>query len=155
MTFTTCCKFWSLLAISLLALSAQAQPATGKTPDALVRSGEEQIEKGQYYRALEQFEKAYKEAKEKDIAVRIARTHLLLRDYNKASIWFGRVLRTDRANKYVEDRFWLGMALKMNENYTEAAEAFRKYLETGQDENRLRLAERELEGIDQIGRAHV
>jgi peptidoglycan-associated lipoprotein len=148
MTFTTCCKFWSLLLMACLALSAQAQPATGKTPDALVRSGEEQIEKGQYYRALEQFEKAYKEAKEKDIAVRIARTHLLLRDYNKASIWFSRVLRTDRANKFVEDRYWLGIALKMNENYSEAAEAFRKYLETGKDENRLRLAERELEGID-------
>ncbi|MBK9106998.1 MAG: OmpA family protein [Saprospiraceae bacterium] len=139
---------FSFIALTISLMALHAQPATGNTPDALVRSGDEQIEKGQYYRALEQYEKAYKEFKERDIAVKIAKAHLLLRDYNKASIWFGRVLSRDRANKYNAYRFDYGVALKMNEAYTEAAEEFKKYLETGSDDALKKQAQIELEGIE-------
>ncbi|MBK8954690.1 MAG: OmpA family protein [Saprospiraceae bacterium] len=143
-----CKLFFSALLILSTVFILQAQPATGNTPDALVRSGDEQIEKGQYYRALEQYEKAYKEIKERDIAVKIAKAHLLLRDYNKASVWFGRVLSRDRANKYNEYRFDYGISLKMNEAYTEAAEEFKKYIENGSDELLKKQAQTELEGIE-------
>jgi len=144
-------KLLSFFALLFCLEIVQAQPATGNTPDALVRSGDEQIEKGQYYRALEQYEKAYKEIKDKDIAIKIAKTHLLLRDYNKASVWFGRVLSRDRANKYNEYRFDYGRALKMNESYTEAAEEFKKYLESGVDESLKEKAKIELQGIELRG----
>ncbi len=141
-------RIFTLSAFALLCQSALAQPATGNTPDALVRSGDEQIEKGQYYRALEQYEKAYKEVKERDIAIKIAKTHFLLRDYNKSSVWFGRVLSRDKANKYGEYRYFYGRALKMNENYTEAGEEFKKYLENGTDEVLKAKAQLELQGIE-------
>ncbi|HEX5624461.1 MAG TPA: hypothetical protein VFX48_00475, partial [Saprospiraceae bacterium] len=127
-----CLSFLSLFLF--LNLTLHAQPATGNTTDALVKSGDEQIEKGQYYRALEQYEKAYKEVKDKDIAIKIAYTHLLLRDYPKASNWYNRVLARDKANKYASSRYYFGKALKMNGQYTEAAEEFKKYLEGTPDE---------------------
>lgn len=128
-----------------------AQPATGKTPEALVISGDEQIELGQYYRALEQYESAYKETKEKDIAVKIAKAHLLLRDYNRASIWYNRILSRDRAKAYTEHYFEFGKALKMNGEYTEAADAFKMYLEQGTDDVKKAIAENEIKGIELLG----
>ena len=82
-----------------------AQPHNNNSPSALSKSGDEEIEKGQYYNALDQYTKAYGEVKDKDIAIKIARTHFLLRDYNKATNWYNRVLSKDKLNKYVEDRF--------------------------------------------------
>lgn len=141
--FIFLCSFFILTAVHLF-----AQPASGETKDALINSGDEQIEKGQYYRALEQYEKAYKDAKEKDIAAKIAYAHLLLRDYVKSATWYNRILTRDKANKYNEHRFNFGRALKMNASYTEAAEEFKKYIETGIDDNLKKLAENELKGIE-------
>lgn len=52
-----------------------AQPHNNNSPSALSKSGDEEIEKGQYYNALDQYTKAYGEVKDKDIAIKIARTH--------------------------------------------------------------------------------
>jgi peptidoglycan-associated lipoprotein len=132
----------------LLTLQAYAQPADGNTKDALIISGDEQIAKGQYYRALEQYERAYKDAKEKDIAIRVAFAHLLLRDYGKAVNWYNRVLARDRSNTYGEHRFNFGRALKMNGSYTEAAEEFKKFIEETQNDTLRAWAENELKGIE-------
>lgn len=132
----------------LFSLHTFAQPASGDTKQALIISGDEQIEKGQYYRALEQYEKAYKDAKEKDIAIKISYAHLLLRDYAKSCNWYNKVLARDKTNKYIEHRFNYGKALKMNGSYTEAAEEFKKYIELGADENLKKWAENELKGIE-------
>ncbi len=142
--------YFSLIVCCLLGFvnPSFAQPATGNTKDALIKSGDEQIEKGQYYRALEQYEKAYKNAKEKDIAVKIAYAHFVLRDYAKSCNWYNRVLARDKANKYFESRFYYGKALKMNASYTEASEEFKKYIESGADENLKQLAQNELKGIE-------
>jgi tetratricopeptide (TPR) repeat protein len=143
------CKFIFFSSLLLLCSNQSfGQPATGETKDALVISGDEQIQKGQYYRALEQYEKAYKQAKDKDIAIKIAYAHLLLRDYAKSANTYYKVLSRDKANKYAEHRYDFGRALKMNGSYTEAAEEFKKYIETATDENRKALAENELKGIE-------
>ncbi|MGB5026158.1 MAG: hypothetical protein WBO44_12460, partial [Saprospiraceae bacterium] len=99
--------YFSLIVCGLLwaVNPSYAQPATGNTKDALIKSGDEQIEKGQYYRALEQYEKAYKNAKEKEIAVKIAYAHFVLRDYAKACNWYNRVLARDKTNKFFESRY--------------------------------------------------
>lgn len=143
------CKFIFFISLLLLcSYQSFGQPATGETKDALVISGDEQIQKGQYYRALEQYEKAYKQAKDKDIAIKIAYTHLLLRDYAKSANTYYKVLSRDKANKYAEHRYHFGRALKMNGSYTEAAEEFKKYIESGTDENLKLLAENEIKGIE-------
>lgn len=142
-------KFIFLLTFALfLTYHGICQPATGNTKDALVKSGDEQIEKGQYYRALEQYEKAYKDAKEKDIAVKIAFAHFLLRDYAKSCNWYHRVLARDKGDKFIDSRYWYGKALKMNGSYTEATEEFNKFNIGGTDESLKVLAEQELKGIE-------
>ncbi len=145
-------KIYHLLAFSLfIQISAFAQPADGNTPAALLKSGDEQIEKGQYYNALDQYEKAYKALKEKDIAIKIARTHFLLRDYARASNFYNRVLARDKNNTYFEERFNFAKALKMNGNTTEAAAEFNKYIESGADPNLKEMAKKELAGIELMG----
>lgn len=131
--------------------SIWAQPANGNTPAALIKSGDEQIEKGQYYNALEQYEKSYKEVKDKDVAVKIARTHFLLRDYGKSATKFAQVLARDKANKYIEERFLYGKALKMNAQYTEAAAEFNNYIANGTNMELKAQAEIELKGIELLG----
>ncbi len=131
--------------------SMWAQPANGNTPAALIKSGDEQIEKGQYYNALEQYEKSYKEVKDKDVAVKIARTHFLLRDYGKSATKFAQVLARDKANKYIEERFLYGKALKMNAQYTEAAVEFNNYIANGTNMELKAQAEIELKGIELLG----
>ncbi|MBK8242704.1 MAG: OmpA family protein [Saprospiraceae bacterium] len=131
--------------------SMWAQPANGNTPAALIKSGDEQIEKGQYYNALEQYEKSYKEVKDKDVAVKIARTHFLLRDYGKSATKFAQVLARDKANKYIEERFLYGKALKMNAQYTEAAAEFNNYIANGTNMELKAQAEIELKGIELLG----
>ncbi len=143
------CKFiFSSFFFVFLTISAIAQPADGNTKDALIISGDEQIAKGQYYRALEQYERAYKDAKEKDIAIKVAYAHLLLRDYAKSANWYNRVLARDRSNTYGEHRLNFGRALKMNGSYTEAGEEFTKFIESTQDDTLRAWAENELKGIE-------
>ena len=46
-------KFIYLFAVSILfSATTFAQPANGNTKDALLKSGDEQVEKGQYYSCL-------------------------------------------------------------------------------------------------------
>lgn len=54
--------YFSLIVCGLLwaVNPSYAQPATGNTKDALIKSGDEQIEKGQYYRALNNMRKHIK-----------------------------------------------------------------------------------------------
>ncbi|MBK7811275.1 MAG: OmpA family protein [Saprospiraceae bacterium] len=139
--------FFFSTVIMFSGLSVIAQPHNSNTPAALVKSGDEQVEKGQYYVALEQYEKAYKENKEKDIAIKVAQAHHLLRDYNKSAVWYGRVLGRDKNNVYFENRVAYGRALKMNAQYTEAAAEFNRYLAEGQNEDLKAEAQKELDGI--------
>jgi peptidoglycan-associated lipoprotein len=138
---------FSSVILVLASLSLYGQPYNNNTPAALVKSGDEQIEKGQYYVALEQYEKAYKEIKEKETALKIANSHFLLRDYSKSVLWYGRVLGRDKNNAFLEHRVAYGKALKMNEQYTEAAAEFNRYIAEGQNEDLKTEARFQLEGI--------
>ncbi len=123
------------------------QPASNFSPATLVAAGDEEILKGQYYNALGLYEKAYKEVKDRDILVRIARTNLLLRDYAKAAVQLQRVLARDKSNKYIEDRFLYARALKMNGNFEDAAKEFQAYIASGTNPELKSQAELELQGI--------
>lgn len=138
---------FSILVLLFFGPMLFGQPYNSNTPDALVKSGDEQIEKGQYYVALEQYEKAYKEVKEKDVAIKIAHAHFLLRDYNKSAAWYGRILGRDKNNTYFDQRVAYGKSLKMNGQYSEAAAEFNKYLAEGQNEDLKMQARKEMDGI--------
>lgn len=141
-------SFIFLLLISCIAnQNLFAQPANPNTPEKLNKAGDEQLDKGQYYNALDMYEKSYKELKDKNVALKIARTNFLLRDYNKSSIGYARVLNRDKKNEFFDHRVAYGKALKMNGQATEAAAEFNSYLATGSDSNLLKIAKLELDGI--------
>ncbi|HRI01770.1 MAG TPA: OmpA family protein [Saprospiraceae bacterium] len=134
----------SFLFVNLLLI---AQPTNSNSPKALLASGDEEIEKGQYYNALAAYEKVYKETKDKDVAIKIAKTHFLLRDYNRSVNYYNRILARDKANKYFEEVPMFGKALKMNGQAEEASAEFAKYIATGTDPNLKAMCELELAGL--------
>lgn len=141
-------SIWLLIAFFICAINASiAQPPSSYTPAKLNKAGDEQIEKGQYYNALELYEKSYKQIKDKNIALRIARTNLLLRDYNKSATGYARILNRDKKNEYIDDRVGYGIALKMNGQATEAAAEFNNYITNGTNDSLKAQAKLQLEGI--------
>lgn len=130
----------------------QAQPIRTSTPEAMMKEGEEKLEQKDYYRALELFEKAYKEksTKNNELAYRISNLHYSLRDYNKAEKWFGRVINKKYrkgTNPYLPDlRLEYGKVLKMNGKYQEAIEELRLYISEAEDVNKIKVAKNELAG---------
>ncbi len=140
-------KYILLLILIGLSIGAWAQPPNPNTPAKLIKAGDEQIIKGQYYNALDMYEKSYKEIKDKPVALKIARTHFLLRDYNKSTTWYARILNRDKKNEFFEERVAYGKALKMNGQITEAAAEFNSYLSTGTNDSLKELATLELKGI--------
>lgn len=141
-------KFSFLLILSIFTnVLVNAQPANSNTPAKLNKAGEEQLAKGQYYNALDMYEKSYKELKDKNVAIQIAKTHFLLRDYNKSASWFARILNRDKKNEFLENRVAYGRALKMNGQTSEAAAEFNTYIAGGVDETLKEQARLELQGI--------
>jgi peptidoglycan-associated lipoprotein len=130
--------------------AAMGQPLNRPTYAMMINTAEEQMEKRDYYRALEWYEKAYDESKDIELVIKIADLSYLLRDYNKAEKWYARALKPTKKNKkvseYAEKRFEYARSLKMMEKYDEAIIEFNKYLETATDPLR-----RELTDLEKIG----
>ncbi len=125
-----------------------AQPLNRATYNTMIQLAEEQMAKKDYYRALEWYEKAYEESRDRDLVILIADLHYMLRDYRKAARWYGRALRRDRERKYAEKRFEYARALKMNGDYDEAIGEFEAYIQEGKDPVKKALAEIEKAGAE-------
>jgi peptidoglycan-associated lipoprotein len=134
------------------AFSAFGQPLNRPTYAMMVQTAEEQMEKKDYYRALEWYEKAYDESKDIEMAIIIADLSYMLRDYRNSEKWYVRALKPTRKNKkvdeYQEKRFEYARSLKMNEKYDEAIEEFNKFISISKDPVRQELAELEKVGCE-------
>ena len=76
-----------ILTITLLlcgVFAAIGQPLNRPTYAMMVQTAEEQMEKKDYYRALEWYEKAYDESKDIELAIIIADLSYILRDYKNS-----------------------------------------------------------------------
>lgn len=139
-----------LLLFAVLALvfagRSEAQPLNRATYPTMVKIADQKLEEGDYYNALEWYEKAYEESQDKDLAAKIANLYFSLRDYVKAERSFKRVLQRDRKGDYAEERFVYAQSLKMNAKYDEAIEEFEKYLAEGKDAVKKELTAVEIEG---------
>ncbi len=146
-------KYIILLPLCLIGvLSAIAQPLNRPTYAMMITTAEEQMEKKDYYRALEWYEKAYEESKDIDLAIIIADLSFQLRDYKNSEKWYERALKKTKKNKNAEKwedkRFEYARSIKMNENYDLAIEEFDKYLASATDPVRKELAEMEKIGCE-------
>lgn len=143
------------LTITLLlcgTFAAIAQPLNRPTYAMMVKTAEEQMEKKDYYRALEWYEKAYDESKDIEMAIILADLSFKLRDYKNAEKWYVRALKPTKKNKkvdeYQEKRFEYARSLKMNEKYDDAIEEFNKFIALTTDPVRKELAELEKVGCE-------
>ncbi|MCU0345890.1 MAG: OmpA family protein [Saprospiraceae bacterium] len=132
--------------------AAMGQPLNRPTYAMMIQTAEEQVERKDYYRALEWYEKAYEESKDIELVIIIADMSYMLRDYNKAEKWYARGLKPTKKNKkveeYAEKRFEYARSLKMTEKYDEAIAEFDKYISTTTDARRKELAELEKIGCE-------
>ncbi len=143
-------KIIFLLAFVLNGVAMMSQPLNRPTYAMMISMAEEQMEKLDYYRALEWYEKAYEESKDRELAILMADLNYMLRDYRDAERWYSRALRKTKRDKDVpeEKRFEYARVLKMQGKYDEAIEEFDRYLKTTSDPIRKELAELEKVGCE-------
>lgn len=142
-----------LLALFIGSITAAfGQPINRPTYAVMIKTAQEQMEKKDYYRALEYYEQAYEESKDIELAILIADLNYMLRDYRDAEKWYSRALKPTKKNKNVDKwqdkRFEYARTLKMNEKYDEAIEEFDKYIQSATDPVRKDLAELEKVGCE-------
>lgn len=130
------------------ALGIHAQPLNKATYKTMIETAEELYAKKDWYNALEWYAKAYEEQRDYDLAIRIAELNFMLRDYRRALSWYNRAFRRDKTGKYNAYLFNYARALKMQERYEEAIEAFDKYLAVATDPVKRELAEKEKAGCE-------
>jgi peptidoglycan-associated lipoprotein len=141
-----------LIGMLLFSASANwAQPLNRATPEANLKSAEEALATNNPYAALELFQKAYDELKDKAILVKIAKLQYDLYDYEKAEKAFTRLVTRDRKAEYTELKYLLAMCLKHNGKYAEAVEMFNQYLSEGADDKLKASSKLEIAGCE-LGR---
>ncbi len=147
---------YRILIITLIAASwapSLAQPLREVPISKRIQAAEERIAVGDYYNALDQYELAYKEKRDPEMAYKIAMLHYELRDYARAETALTRLLTSNlKGIKPPEEAYYyMGKVLKMNGKTREATQAFSKYIADGRDQNLITLAQIEIDGIDQLG----
>jgi len=125
-----------------------AQPLNRATLSTMLKTAEEQMDKKNYYKALEWYQKAYDDSKDRSLVIHIADLNYMLRDYKRAERRYAQALRRDKNHEYSEKRFEYARCLKMNEKYEEAIGEFDEFIATTTDPVRKELAESEKEGAE-------
>lgn len=139
---------YTIFALMLYVVAAQAQPINRATPEANLKAAQEAESTQNPYEALDLYEKVYEDNKEKDIAVKIAKLHYELRDYERAEKALNRLVSRDKKQELVELKYWLGMAMKFNGKYAEAADMFSTFIDQSSDEALKVAAKREIAGCE-------
>lgn len=121
-------KLLLLIALAYSPAITFAQPINRSTPEANLKSAEEAETAGNPYEALDLYEKAYDENKDKALAIKIAKLEFELRDYAQAERNFGRLVLRDRKNELTELKYWYALSMKYNGKYAEAIDMFNQYI---------------------------
>jgi peptidoglycan-associated lipoprotein len=139
----------STILLGLFALVfVQAQPINRQTYGTTVKKAEEKKAEKDYYNALEQYQTAYEEKTDQDMAVQMALLNYELRDYRRAQRQFRSALRRDKKGKYEQYRFLYAKCMKMNEEYEDAIIELKKVIKNTTDPVIKELAESELSGAE-------
>ncbi len=124
-----------------------SQPLTSIPYDMMIELAEEQFELGEYFNALEWYEKAYKEVRTEDVALTVGYLHYKLKNYERAENWYKRVLPKDEDNIYIDDNYVYGNALKSLGKYEEALSSYEKIITLSSNEELKALSRLAIEGI--------
>lgn len=128
-----------------------AQPTRSVGYETLLEVAEEALAVNDYVNAIEYYDKAYKESKDKDLALNVAQLSFLIRDYEKAAKGYGRVLSRDKNNIYKEDRIMYAKSLKAMGQYKEALDAYQQFIQETEDMEMKAVAKKDVAGILKLG----
>ncbi len=148
MTYTKSILTTFLFFIGIICM--EAQPITATSYETMIEVAEESADKKDYANAIEWFEKAYKESKDKDLKVVVGDLYMRLRDYKKAERSYDRVLKRDKDGVYEFLRIDYAKALKYQGKYKEALNEFRVVASTAENDTVKNDALFELKGIENM-----
>ncbi|MEE9372706.1 MAG: DUF1573 domain-containing protein [Saprospiraceae bacterium] len=136
----------------ILYLSAQsiltAQPLKTLPYELNLEVAEEEFEKGEYLNSIEYYEKCYKQVKSADVALTVAYMHYKLRNFERSSNWYKRVMTKDEDNIFVDERYAYGNVFKALGKYKEAGEQYEKLISISSNEELKSLCRMALKGIE-------
>ncbi|MFN4255638.1 MAG: OmpA family protein [Saprospiraceae bacterium] len=140
--------FFLLLVCCVAFATGSAQPMNISSPEQNQRAAEEAEKSNNPYAALEFYEDAYDQTKDKTLLPRIAKLYFEIRDYAGAEKKLSRLVLKDRRREHTELRFWYAMCLKYNEKYADAIEQFQLYQTDGQDPKLVERCKLEIAGCE-------
>jgi peptidoglycan-associated lipoprotein len=142
-------KYIFALTIGLFASTvAFAQPMSTSTPEANQRKAEEAESTNLPVSALDLYDKAYDDTKDKSLLVKMAQLNYDLRDYEDAERRLQRLVLKDRKMEYTEQRFLYAQCLKNNGKYDDAIEQFKLYATDGKDAAKIAQCAMQIEGCE-------
>lgn len=141
-------KIFTLCLLVGASLTLTAQPISKSSYETMIQTAEETLAKGDFYNALEWYQKAYDEQTDRSLLPILAKLHYDIRDYVRAERTYERVLRRDTDNKYAAERFNYGRVLKMNKKYDEAIVQLQEFIDNTDDPIRKQLAQQEIIGAE-------
>lgn len=137
--------FYFSLFLFVFTTKSFAQPLNRATYEKMLEAAQTSLDRNDYYNALDWYEQAYDDKKDKDIAYKIGKLNLQLRDYVQAEKWLGKVTRI-RKNPNPDSRFYLARAMKHNGKYNESIEEFQQFISETPNDSLKKIATLELEG---------
>jgi len=143
-------SFLSLTILSFLSLTVIAQPTRSISYETMLEVAEESLAANDYVNAIEWFDKAYKESKDKDLALNVAQLSFLIRDYEKAAKGYNRILSRDKNNEYKEDRIMFAKSLKAIGAYKESLEQYQLFMAETDDDAMKEVAMNDVKGISML-----
>lgn len=112
-----------LIAFLFISMNAQGQNLLKK----YLKFAEEKYEQGDYYYALDFYEKAMElDSNTIEILWKVAETHRAYKDYRKAEYYYAKVYEREEAKLYPSSLLQLGLMQKQNGKYDKAIATFKK-----------------------------
>ncbi len=121
-------------------VSLYAQPLREVTYEMMLETADASYEIDDFYNAAEWYENAYKEQRDKDLAIKVAECQYKMRDYKRAVSWYKRVLSRDKQGFYKEYKLEYGKVLKMMGEYSEAYQILSEFIAETEDDTRRKEA---------------
>ena len=128
-----------------------AQPARVVTYETKLKVADKAASEGDYYGAMEWFQKAYEESKDVSLQVVIADLQMLARDYAKAEKLYERILKRDKKREFEDIRVDYGRSFKNQGKYREALKEFNTVIADPETDDSIKnIAKFELSGIEML-----
>lgn len=139
-----------ILAFFIGVTISTAQPVTSVKYDMMIDVAQKAADEYDYYNAIEWFNKAYRQSKDKGIKVAIGDLYMKLRNYERAERSYGIVLKRDKDLEYVDVVLDFVDALKYQGKYKAALETLRNFSAGVQNDSLKSLALAQIKSIEAI-----